>query len=190
MGEIRAVPPRKVCYQAPSAQRSLEEGDCLRQLGPLATQLAAAKVSKSGFRGKVRKFLRHFKGHCSIGNVQVRILPGQPGSAALGETVPDTRKKARQWRLLRIGHQSPDSDFGHSRSELANSLRQTFEKLPFLGDCGRRPVSIRTAWRSAQCNRYRPAICCREIRNYKRTVGTVFMLSSLAASTRPCPAMI
>jgi hypothetical protein len=27
----------------------------------------------------MRKFSRHFKGHFSIGNVQVRILPGQPG---------------------------------------------------------------------------------------------------------------
>jgi hypothetical protein len=48
--------------------------------------------------------------------------------------------------LLRIGHQSPGSDFGHSRSEIADSLRRTFEKLPFLGDCGRRPGSICTAW--------------------------------------------
>src|ERR1700694_612789 len=48
--------------------------------------------------------------------------------------------------LLRIGHQSPGSDFGHSRSEMADSLRRTFEKLPFLGDCGRRRGSICTAW--------------------------------------------
>jgi hypothetical protein len=48
--------------------------------------------------------------------------------------------------LLRIGHQSPGSDFGHSRSEIADSLPRTFEKLPFLGDCGRRPGSICTAW--------------------------------------------
>jgi hypothetical protein len=54
--------------------------------------------------------------------------------------------------LLRIGHQSPGSDFGHSRSEIADSLRRTFEKLPFLGDCGRRPGSICTAWPSLQCN--------------------------------------
>src|SRR5436305_13250065 len=41
---------------------------------------------------KVRKFPRHFKGHFSIGNVQVRILPGQPGSPVLGVIVPDTRR--------------------------------------------------------------------------------------------------
>jgi hypothetical protein len=41
-------------------------------------QLTAAKVSDPGIRAKVRKFRRHFKGHFSIGNVQVRILPGQP----------------------------------------------------------------------------------------------------------------
>ena len=54
--------------------------------------------------------------------------------------------------LLRIGHRSPGSDFGHSRSEIADSLRRIIEKLPFLGDCGRRPGSICTAWPSLQCN--------------------------------------
>ena len=44
-------------------------------------QLTAAKVSNPRFRGKVRKFPRHFKGHFSIGNIQVRILPGQPASS-------------------------------------------------------------------------------------------------------------
>jgi hypothetical protein len=39
--------------------------------------------------------------------------------------------------LLRISHQSPGYDFGHFLREIANSLRRTFEKLPFLGD--RRP---------------------------------------------------
>ena len=54
--------------------------------------------------------------------------------------------------LLRTSRQSLGSDFGHSRSEIANSLRRTFEKLPFLGDCGRRPGSICTARPSLQCN--------------------------------------
>ena len=54
--------------------------------------------------------------------------------------------------LLQISHQSPGSDFGHSQSETADSLRRTLEKLPFLGDCGRRPGSICTAWPSLQCN--------------------------------------
>jgi hypothetical protein len=54
--------------------------------------------------------------------------------------------------LLRIGHQSPGSDFGHSQREIADSLRRTFEKLPFLGDRGRRLGSICTAWPSLQCN--------------------------------------
>ena len=48
--------------------------------------------------------------------------------------------------LLRIGQQSPGSDFGHSRSEIADSLRRTFGKFPFAGDCDRRPGSISTAW--------------------------------------------
>jgi hypothetical protein len=54
--------------------------------------------------------------------------------------------------LLRISQRSPGSNFRHSQSEIADSLRQTFEKLPFLGDCGRRPDSICTAWPSWQCN--------------------------------------
>jgi hypothetical protein len=54
--------------------------------------------------------------------------------------------------LLRITHESLGSDFGHSRSEIADSLRQTFEKLPFLGDCGWRPGPICTAWPSLQYN--------------------------------------
>jgi hypothetical protein len=68
--------------------------------GAPATQLLAAKVSDPEFWGNVRKFCRHFKGLFPIGNVQVRILPGQPGSAAIEETVPDTRRKARQWRAF------------------------------------------------------------------------------------------
>jgi hypothetical protein len=54
--------------------------------------------------------------------------------------------------LLRITHESLGSDFGHSRSEIADSLGQTFEKLPFLGDCGWRPGPICTAWPSLQYN--------------------------------------
>jgi hypothetical protein len=64
------------------------------------TQLGAAKVSKSNFRPKRQKFCRHFKGVFWKGNMEVRILPGQPGSAAVRETVPDTRRKARQWRAF------------------------------------------------------------------------------------------
>jgi hypothetical protein len=47
--------------------------------------------------------------------------------------------------LLRTGGQSLDSELGQFQSKIADSLRQTFEKLPFLGDCGWRPGSICTA---------------------------------------------
>jgi hypothetical protein len=50
-----------------------------RRVRILKAQLLAAKVSNPRFRAKVRKFPRHFKGHFSIGNMQVRILRGQPG---------------------------------------------------------------------------------------------------------------
>jgi hypothetical protein len=47
--------------------------------------------------------------------------------------------------LLRISFRSPGSNFGHSQTETADSLRGTFEKLPFLGACGWRLNSICTA---------------------------------------------
>jgi hypothetical protein len=74
---------------------------------------------------------RPFKEHFSIGNVQVRILRGQPGSALLGENACCTRKEARQWRGLRISDRSPGSDFGYSQSEIADSLWRTFENSVF-----------------------------------------------------------
>ena len=56
-------------------------------------------------------------------------------------------EKARQWRAFaNYAHQSPGSSFRRSRSQIADSLRRMFEKLPFFGDCGRRPGSIYTAW--------------------------------------------
>jgi hypothetical protein len=45
----------------------------------------AAKVSNPRFRGKVRKFPRHFKGNFSMGNVPVRILRGQPANPRFRE---------------------------------------------------------------------------------------------------------
>jgi hypothetical protein len=54
--------------------------------------------------------------------------------------------------LLRIDSRSPDSEFGHFRLGIADSLRPIFEIFPFLGDRGRRPGSIYTAWSSLQWN--------------------------------------
>jgi hypothetical protein len=61
-------------------------GPCVKKLETVAYPRYSASSCKSlqpQFRGKMRKFLRHFKGHFLIGNVQVRILPGQPGIAAV-----------------------------------------------------------------------------------------------------------
>src|SRR5260370_6986410 len=49
---------------------------------------------------KSAEFSRHLKGHFSIGNVQVRILRGQPTSPGSGETDSDSDRKARQWRAF------------------------------------------------------------------------------------------
>jgi hypothetical protein len=49
---------------------------------------------------KSAEFPRHFKGHFSIGNVQVRILPGQPGSPPPGDSTLSNVRNARQWRAF------------------------------------------------------------------------------------------
>jgi hypothetical protein len=77
-----------------------------------------------------------------IRHIEVRILPPQPGSSELGENVCDRRRKARQWRVFANPAPVSGSGFGHSQNEMPISLQRTFEKLPFLGDCGRRPGSI------------------------------------------------
>jgi hypothetical protein len=45
---------------------------------------------------------RHFKGHFPIGNVQVRILPGQPGSPAVGRAPQEKREWARNAGFSRV----------------------------------------------------------------------------------------
>jgi hypothetical protein len=84
---------------------------------------------------------------------QVRsALRRQPGSAVLGENAWIFAEKPANGGLLRINYQSPGSDFRHSQSGIADSLQRKFEKLPFLGDCDRRPGSIRTVWPSLRCS--------------------------------------
>jgi hypothetical protein len=64
------------------------------------SQLRAAKVSRSNLAPNWRKFRRHFKGAFWNGNMEVRILPGQPTSPGGGETDWDSDRKARQWRAF------------------------------------------------------------------------------------------
>jgi hypothetical protein len=63
-------------------------GGCSRR------QLAAVKVSKSNFQPKQRKFRRHFKGVFFNRNMEVRILPGQPGTLAFSQAPRETREWA------------------------------------------------------------------------------------------------
>src|ERR1700687_690604 len=65
-------------------------------------QLAAAKVSKPDFGPNQRKFRRHFKGLFWNGNMEVRILPGQPTSPAPRDFTLRNARKARQWRAFAI----------------------------------------------------------------------------------------
>ena len=79
-------------------------------------------------------------------HAEVRILPPQPASAALGDFSVGRARKARQWWVLRIGYRSLCSGFDPCAVEIADSFPRAFEKFPFSGDCGRRPGSICTAW--------------------------------------------
>ena len=85
-----------------STQSSKRTSRNLRRVRIRDIQLSAAKVSNPKFRGKKRKFPRHFKGHFSIGNMQVRILPGQPGSHSTGDSPAINPESARQMRLFAI----------------------------------------------------------------------------------------
>src|ERR1700730_1619202 len=75
-----------------------------RYVEPLArlfiTQLAAAKVSRPDFGPNQRKFRRHFKGVFWNGNMEVRILPGQPASPTTGDFALSKLRNARQWRAF------------------------------------------------------------------------------------------
>jgi hypothetical protein len=80
-------------------------------------------------------------------------LPRQPTSHRRLEILPSAMAQMpANGGLLRFRNRSPGSQFGHFGSEIADSLRRTFEIFPFLGDEGRRPGSIGTAWRARQCN--------------------------------------
>ena len=74
------MPPRKACCWNYNGSTGAGEPREPEAGGVPATQLLAAKVSDPEFWGNVRKFRRHFKGLFLIGNVRVRILPGQPRS--------------------------------------------------------------------------------------------------------------
>lgn len=65
-------------------------------------------------------------------------------------------------RFPSMRHRSPGSSFQDFRSQIADSLRRIFEKLPFFGDGGRRPGSICTVWRPNNCIRgWGSSGCCR-----------------------------
>ncbi len=83
-----------------------------------------------------------------------RFDPSCPSQAVRrSEKVPlMPAEKLANGGLLRICCQSPGSVSGHSQSEIADSLWQSIEKLPFSGDCGRRPSSICAASPSSQCS--------------------------------------
>ncbi len=63
------------------------------------------------------------------------------GQAPRDFTLSNARNACQRW-ALRIDGRSPDSEFGHFRSEIADSLRRIFEIFPFLGDRSWRPGSI------------------------------------------------
>ena len=122
------------------------------------TQLPAAKVSSPKFPGKVRNSPDISKGIFESGmwefeSSQVSHPVRRPEKMSLILTERPTNRG-----LSGMIDRSPGSDFGHSQSEIADSLRRTFKKLPFFGDCGWRPGSICTAWPTRQCIRVFAAV--------------------------------
>jgi hypothetical protein len=92
-----------------------------------ATIIAAAGIRGNSRRDRVRSGMREFESSHSSQAVRC------------SEICP------RQWRAFANGGLSPDSKFGHFQRQIADSLRQIIEILPFLGDGGWRPGSICTA---------------------------------------------
>jgi len=54
------------------------------------------------------------------------------------------------WGFLGIGYVSLYPQFAQLGSEIADSLRPTFEIFPFFGDASQRPGAISTAWCGTQ----------------------------------------
>jgi len=110
------------------------------------SQLVAAKVSKLEFRET-----RENSPDISMGFFNLGMCEFDPSQVSQAVWPSEKRflivaERPATAGLLRIGHQSLPSNFGRSLSQLADSLRLTFEKLPFSGDRGRRLGSIDTAW--------------------------------------------
>jgi len=74
--------------------RSGSAAGILRRVRIQYPELTAAKSLQPQISRKVRKFPRHFKGHFSIGNVQVRILRGQPAIPAFSQAPLHSREWA------------------------------------------------------------------------------------------------
>jgi len=64
--------------------------------------LELQKSLTSDFEEKCGNSPDIFKGHFSIGNVQVRILPGQPGSPEAGAATPQRGEKPAIGGLLQF----------------------------------------------------------------------------------------
>lgn len=93
-------------------------------------QLEAAGVSVSPFGRNNAKFFRDFKANFTIGNVEVRILSGQPRSAVSAE---DSRMdaKSRDLGVILDAKSLWDDKLGLSRSNSAQSLWTTVRDTRF-----------------------------------------------------------
>src|SRR5882757_4277119 len=116
---------------------------CVSLMNSLQVQKSPAHIS-----GKTREIHTTFQGAFCIRECGSSILPR-------------SARQSDNWRLLSLKSykcppiaafcrftlrlQAPNS--AQSQSEIADSLWQIFEIFPFLGDDGRRPGSIYTAWR-------------------------------------------
>jgi hypothetical protein len=83
----------------------------------------------TAFSGKSLKFSRHFKGHFSIGNVQVRILPGQPGIPRFGE-FPSVDEKGPPNAGFSHRHRPPETDVRTFWAENSRKSPAELNKTP------------------------------------------------------------
>jgi hypothetical protein len=103
--------------------------------GLLTLQLAGAKVSKSNFGPKQPKFHRYFKGVFQNGNMEVRILPGQPGSLARGDFTLSTSELPADGGLLQlaVGLRTPKLAAEGAKSPIVSGRQLKYSRFRETG---------------------------------------------------------
>jgi hypothetical protein len=96
-------------------------------------QLAAAKVSKSSFRPKQRKFRRHFKGVFSNGNIEVRILPSQPRTTSTRDSGHLVGENPAKYGLSRASRSVSSLRIAATLARICRKSPAKFPDIPVFG---------------------------------------------------------